>query len=167
MLPIDGRLCRKRFASHCPYVHRTRGISDDIKQTWKQLGCNQGASDIPSVLNRTPNGILSVYRGGLFCIQMNAISGLSRGFQLAITNRCQLLKKMKRAVLHLYSIKNMLFAAPREQGVSYHRKSTPCTLCYLFSMLSQFPKLDVAGSIPVSRSIFSITSQLLTCPKIS
>jgi hypothetical protein len=56
------------------------------------------------------------------------------------------------AVLHWYSIKNMLFSDPHKQGVFYHRKSTPCNLCSLFSMLSQLPKLDVAGSSPVSRS---------------
>jgi hypothetical protein len=60
--------------------------------------------------------------------------------------------RLKVAVLHLYSIKNMLFSDPHKQGVFYHRKSTPCNLCSLFSMLCQFPKLDVAGSIPVSRS---------------
>jgi hypothetical protein len=35
---------------------------------------------------------------------------------------------------------------------------TPCSLCAIDSPI---PKLDVAGSTPVSRSIFSITQQLL------
>jgi hypothetical protein len=42
--------------------------------------------------------------------------------------------------------------------VTYGRlKSLPETLKSLFTILAQFPKLDVAGSNPVSRSNFSMT----------
>jgi hypothetical protein len=39
--------------------------------------------------------------------------------------------------------------------LSIAKKSVLKTLCLLFSFDNQFPKLDVAGSNPVSRSIFS------------
>jgi hypothetical protein len=39
------------------------------------------------------------------------------------------------------------------------RKRPTKTLCSLLSIDSRLPKLNVAGSIPVSRSIFSITQE--------
>jgi hypothetical protein len=51
-----------------------------------------------------------------------------------------------------FSIKACAFADPQKQGVFYHQKSTPWSPGSLFSFLSPFPKLDVAGLIPVSRS---------------
>jgi hypothetical protein len=41
--------------------------------------------------------------------------------------------------------------------LSIAKKSVLKTLCPVSSFDVQFPKLDVAGSSPVSRSIFSIT----------
>ncbi len=43
---------------------------------------------------------------------------------------------------------------------SIARKRSTKTLCSLLSFDSRFPKLDVAGSTPVSRSIFSTIRQI-------
>jgi hypothetical protein len=50
--------------------------------------------------------------------------------------------------------------------VTYGRlKSLPETLKSVFTILAQFPKLDVAGSNPVSRSIFSMVYSLDLVPE--
>ena len=59
-------------------------------------------------------------------------------------------------VLRLCSVKRR----PEPQGenslILYRQNEMPKTQCSLFSTYSRLPKLDVAGSIPVSRSIKSL-----------
>jgi hypothetical protein len=47
--------------------------------------------------------------------------------------------------------------AGRKQAILYRQNEMPETQCSLFPIDCKIPKLDVAGSNPVSRSIFSIT----------
>jgi len=52
----------------------------------------------------------------------------------------------------LCSIKNQARTEPLKYGESLLPEETPKTLCLLFPIYGRFPKLNVAGSIPVSRS---------------
>jgi hypothetical protein len=62
-------------------------------------------------------------------------------------------------VLHLCSIRILREADSKFSVISIARTRCPETLCSLFSIEGRFPKLNVAGSIPVSRSIFKGRSQ--------
>jgi len=55
-------------------------------------------------------------------------------------------------VLHLYSDKKATEHRFENWGILKHQNAMQKTLCSLFPIHCQFPKLDVAGSIPVSRS---------------
>jgi hypothetical protein len=50
--------------------------------------------------------------------------------------------------------------AGRKQAILYRQNEMPETQCSLFPIDCTNPKLDVAGSTPVSRSIFSIARSL-------
>ena len=55
-------------------------------------------------------------------------------------------------LLHLYSISDAFSGTLGNSSVLYRQKRSLWTLNTLFTIDCQFPKLDVAGSIPVSRS---------------
>ena len=59
--------------------------------------------------------------------------------------------------LHLNTVKISPEGQSGNQAVLNRQNEMMKTPCLLFSFESRLPKLDVAGSIPVSRSILSIT----------
>src|SRR5215831_9424609 len=52
---------------------------------------------------------------------------------------------------HFYRVKTKPFEHCDFSGLSMDSERAPWTRCVLFSIAIRFPKLDVAGSIPVSR----------------
>ena len=56
-------------------------------------------------------------------------------------------------MLHLCSVKKFSGAKGDNWPILYRQNEMQETLLSLFSIYSRFPKLDVAGSNPVSRSI--------------
>jgi hypothetical protein len=58
---------------------------------------------------------------------------------------------------HLNTVKLGAEVQNENRVISIARTRLTKTLCALLSIYSRLPKLDVAGSIPVSRSMFSIT----------
>jgi hypothetical protein len=66
--------------------------------------------------------------------------------------------------LHLNTVKISPEGQSGNQAVLNRQNEMMKTPCLLFSFESRLPKLDVAGSIPVSRSIVSIGLQ--ASPKI-
>jgi len=66
--------------------------------------------------------------------------------------------------LHLNSVKVSREGQSGNQAILNRQNEMMKTPCLLFSFESRLPKLDVAGSIPVSRSIFSMTCTLAPIP---
>jgi hypothetical protein len=60
-------------------------------------------------------------------------------------------------VLRLCSVKSSAEAQGENSLILYRQNEMPETQCSLFPIDCTIPKLDVAGSNPVSRSIESIT----------
>ena len=58
-------------------------------------------------------------------------------------------------VLHLCSISELKRALSENRRILYRQNEVQETLLSLFPIYRRLPKLDVAGSNPVSRSIFS------------
>ena len=58
-------------------------------------------------------------------------------------------------VLRLCSVKSRPEAQGENRAILYRQNEMPETQKSLFPIYSRLPKLDVAGSSPVSRSIFS------------
>jgi len=61
-------------------------------------------------------------------------------------------------VLRLYSVKGSPEYRRGNSVIFCRLKSLPETLKSVLTIFAQFPKLDVAGSSPVSRSIFAIAA---------
>ena len=57
-------------------------------------------------------------------------------------------------VLHLCSISELKGALSENRRILYRQNEVQETLLSLFPIYRRLPKLDVAGSTPVSRSIF-------------
>jgi hypothetical protein len=74
------------------------------------------------------------------------------------------LAKRSRSALRLYSISSRTEHRNGNSVIFRRLKSLPETLKSLLTIFAQFPKLDVAGSNPVSRSIFSITYEKIGYP---
>ena len=60
-------------------------------------------------------------------------------------------------VLHLCSVSELSGAPSENRRILYRQNEVQETLLSLFPIYRHLPKLDFAGSNPVSRSIFSIT----------
>jgi hypothetical protein len=71
--------------------------------------------------------------------------------------RCRSGTGPKVRVLRLCSVCAVKKAQSENAVFSIARTRCRETLCSLFPIYCRLPKLDVAGSTPVSRSIFSIT----------
>ena len=69
-------------------------------------------------------------------------------------------------VLRLCSVKSRAKAQSENWVFSIARTRCPETQCSLFPICCRLPKLDVAGSSPVSRSIFSITYKNIEKPRV-
>jgi hypothetical protein len=60
-------------------------------------------------------------------------------------------------VLHLCSVSVLSKGQGKNRRILYRQTDMQKTQCSLFAIYGRLPKLDVAGSSPVSRSMFSIT----------
>ena len=68
-------------------------------------------------------------------------------------------------VLRLCSVKQRAEAQGEFRGILNRQNEMPETQKSLFPIYCRLPKLDVAGSIPVSRSIFSIAYGISLMPE--
>jgi hypothetical protein len=92
------------------------------------------------------DGALSTQRvRGLFCDGMEEVIAEPPKHSHTGTHE-------KSGELHLSSVKNFVTSICENPLNSVARKRCGKSLCSLFTIHYQFPKLNVAGSIPVSRS---------------